>query len=169
VTLTGCASTRLLLHASSTTATPVPQPTASSTTTTTTTTTTSAGPSAARYVGQLRAEEQMLAAAERRIPTNATTPQALAHSATLLAAAVSRLARGLATIKPPASVASPHANLVAIARAYAVRLQAAAAAARQRGGQVRAGTLLIAATNRASAAFTATLSKIYSTLGVRQP
>ena len=43
-------------------------------------------------------------------PTSAKTPSALAHSSTLLAVAVSRLAQGLATIQPPAKVASDHAH-----------------------------------------------------------
>jgi hypothetical protein len=163
--LTGCGSTRLLRHTSSSSATTAARTAAQQTLSTTTST----GPSAAAYVEQLRAAEQMLAAAERRIPTNARTPGALAHSATLLAAAVSRLARGLAAIEPPPSVAGGHADLVAVARAYAMRLRAAAVVARAPGGQVRAGALLISATNRASAAFRATLSKIYSTLGVPQP
>jgi hypothetical protein len=120
-------------------------------------------------VAQLRAEEQNLAAAERRIPTNASTPRALARSTALLAGAVSRLATGLAAISPPATVVSEHARLVAVVRAYAGRLRAAAALARRPGRQVQASRLLVSATNRASGAFVATLSKIYSTLGVRQP
>jgi hypothetical protein len=126
------------------------------------------GPSPAAYVKELRAEEQTLARAERSIPTNATTPRALAHSTTLLARAVSQLAHGLASIKPPPAVAASHARLVAVVRTYAAQLRAAAALAGRPGGDVGAATQLVAATNRASAAFGATLSKIYSTLGVRQ-
>ena len=120
-------------------------------------------------MGELRAEEQTLAAAERKIPTNAKTPAALAHSATLLAAAVSRLAQGLATIQPPANVASEHAHLVAVARTYAGQLRSAASMAARRGQLASAGALLISATNTASSQFGTILTKIYSTLGVHQP
>jgi glutathione S-transferase len=158
----GCASTRVLVRTSSTTA-------STPSTTAPTTVTAAPGASANEYLARLHGEEQTLAAAERRIPTRATTPQALSRSTSLLAAAVSRLAHGLAGIAPPAAVAGAHARLVTVVRNNAARLQSAAAVARQPGGQARAGHLLVSATNRASAAFSATLSKIYSTLGVRQP
>jgi hypothetical protein len=171
--LGGCASSHVLLHTTTTTtaaSSPAPPATTSTATgTPTATTTTTVSPAAAHYVAQLRAEEQNLAAAERRIPTNASTPQALARSTTLLGTAVSRLANGLAAISPPDAVVSEHARLVAIVRGYAGRLRAAAALARRPRGQVQASRMLVSATNRASAAFVATLSKIYSTLGVRQP
>jgi hypothetical protein len=162
--LAGCSSsTRLLVqHTASTTAThAAPAPAQS--------TTTAPSPNPRRYLAQLQAEERTLAAAERRIPRSAPTPQALSHSASLLADAVARLGRGLASITPPPTVAGAHARLVAVVQAYAGRLRSAAAIARRPNGQVQAGTLLISATNRASAAFGAALAKIYSTLGVRQP
>ncbi len=162
--LAGCARTRLLVHHSLDNSRGV--------TSTQTTSSVSAAPSAVsprRYVAQLQAEERTLAAAERRIPANASTPRALARSASLLADAVARLERGLAAITPPPKVASEHAHLVAVVGAYAAQLRRAAALARRPGGQLQAGPLLISATNRASAAFSLTLSKIYSTLGVAQP
>lgn len=159
--LGGCADTHVLVHTSSTTrsassASPRPAGTSSET-------------AASAYVAQLRHEEQTLAAAERRIPTRVSTPQELSRSASLLAAAVSRLDQGLSVITPPPSVAPAHAELVAIVRAYAARLNRAARIAVAPAGQVRAATLMVSATNRASTEFSAVLSKIYSTLGVRQP
>jgi hypothetical protein len=170
VALSGCARTRLLVHTSSSTTSA-----AQSTQTATVSPPASSPPSSSaaaatrQYVAQLHAEEQTLAAAERRIPANAPTPRALSRSASLLAGAVSRLAHGLAAITPPPAVARDHAHLVSVVRAYAGQLQHAAALARRPGGQVAAGSLLVSATGRASTAFSATLSKIYSTLGVRQP
>jgi hypothetical protein len=162
--VSGCGGTRLL-HRTTTTA--VAHKT--TITTTTSTTTTTPAPATRAYVSELRSEEQTLVAAERKIPTRATTPRALAHSATLLAAAVSRLAQGLATIQPPAAVAADHAHLVAVARTYAGELRSASSTASKRGKLAAAGALLISATNTASSQFGATLTKIYSTLGVRQP
>jgi hypothetical protein len=160
--LGGCARTELLVHPTTSSA-PSSAPSSSRSAPVST------GPASARYVAQLRAEERSLATAERSIPTNAPTPGALAHSAVLLEGAVSRLARGLASITPPASVVAAHVRLVAVVRAYARRLGEAAALAERPGGQVGAGALLISATNRASAEFEATLAKIYSTLRVSQP
>jgi hypothetical protein len=166
----GGTSTRLIRPSTTTTTTvATTSTTAASTTTTTTTTTTASGVSPTRYVNELRAEEQTLAAAERGIPANAKTPRQLAHSATLLAAAVSRLAQGLATIQPPAKVAADHAHLVAVARTYAGQLRSAASMASRRGRLASAGALLISATNTASTQFGTTLTKIYSTLGVHRP
>ncbi len=168
VALGGCGGTSRVLIRSS----PPPTTTttiAGETTTTVTTTTTPAGPSPSKYVRELRSEEQTLAAAERSIPTRARTPQQLAHSATLLAVAVSRLAQGLATVRPPAKVAADHAHLVAVARSYASQLRIAASMATRRGKQASAGALLISATNTASTQFGTTLTKIYSTLGVARP
>jgi hypothetical protein len=164
----GGASRRLVRPPSTTSAASSPTATTTSTSTSSPTTA-SPGPSAGKYVAELRAEEQTLAAAERKIPTNAKSPRALAHSATLLAAAVSRLAQGLATIQPPAKVASEHAHLVAVARTYAGQLRSAATLAARRGKLTSAGGLLISATTTASTQFSTTLTKIYSTLGVRQP
>jgi hypothetical protein len=153
---------------STTTVTVVTPPAAPGSSTSSTSSGASAA-AAARDVAQLRGEEQTLAAAERRIPSSAPTPRALSRSASLLAGAVSRMATGLAAITPPAAVASDHAQLVSVVRAYAGQLRRAAGLARRRGGRVQAGSLLVSATGRASSAFSATLSKIYSTLGVRQP
>lgn len=125
-------------------------------------------PSASAYLAQLRAEVDKFAAAERRIPKRATTPRALSRSVSLLASAISRLADGLAAIRSPASVAPDHARLGAILRAYAARLRLAVRSAVQPGGELRAGQRLIAATNTATARFSATISKIYSTLGAPQ-
>jgi hypothetical protein len=166
--VSACGGTSRRLVRTSASTTTVAQ-TATTTGTASTGTTATPGPSAGRYVAQLRAEEQMLAAAERKIPTNAKTPRALAHSATLLAAAVSRLAQGLATIQPPAKVAGRHAHLVAVARTYAAQLRSAATMAARHGKLAAAGGLLISATTTASTQFGTTLTKIYSTLGVRQP
>jgi hypothetical protein len=168
VALSGCARTRLLVHTSSST-TSAAQSTQTATVSPPASSPPSSSASAQRYVAQLHAEEQTLAAAERRIPANAPTPRALSRSASLLAGAVSRLARGLAAITPPRAVARDHAHLVSVVGAYAAQLQRAAALARRPGGQVAAGSLLVSATGRASSAFSATLSKIYSTLGVRRP
>lgn len=159
--LTGCNSRTLLLHRATSNA--------GAGTSTTTVATAPPGPSATRYVAELRAAERTLVSAEQHIPTNASTPTELAHSATLLADAVSRLARGLAAIEPPASVVKDHAHLVSVAQAYAGRLRAAAAMATQPGKLSSTVSLLVAATNTASARFGTTLTNIYSTLGVGQP
>jgi hypothetical protein len=176
VAVAGCGGTRLLVRTtaaaptrSTTTVTVVTPPAPLRSPTSLPSSTSSRAAAAARYVAQLRGEEQTLAAAERRIPSSAPTPRALSRSASLLAGAVSRMATGLAAITPPAAVASDHAQLVSVVRAYAGQLRRAAGLARRRGGRVQAGSLLVSATGRASSAFSATLSKIYSTLGVRQP
>lgn len=127
------------------------------------------GPSPARYLSRLLSAQQTLARAEARLPASAPTPQALAHSVTLLAGAVQRLERRLQAITPPASVARQHATLIAIMGAYAGRLLVAARIAVTPGGEVRAGTMLISATSRASTNFSSAIAKIYSTLGVRRP
>jgi hypothetical protein len=168
--MSACGGTSRLLVRTSATTTAVAKTTTTTTTATASTATTSApGPSASQYVAELRAKEQALAAAERKIPANAKTPRALAHSATLLAAAVAGLAQGLATIQPPAKVATEHAHLVTVARTYAAQLRSAATMAARRGKLASAGALLISATTTASTQFSTTLTKIYSTLGVRQP
>lgn len=117
------------------------------------------------YINELNAEQQKLAAAETRIPSHPRTPAAFSRSITLLAAAIRRLANDLAAIAPPASVAGEHARLVGIVRVYAVKLAQAAKIAAAPDGGLRAGTLLISATNTASSQFGATLSKIDTTLG----
>jgi hypothetical protein len=169
--MSACGGTSRLLVRTSATTTAVAKPTTTTTTTATgsTATTSAPGPSASQYVAELRAKEQALGAAERKIPANAKTPRALAHSATLLAAAVAGLAQGLATIQPPAKVATEHAHLVTVARTYAAQLRSAATMAARRGKLASAGALLISATTTASTQFSTTLTKIYSTLGVRQP
>jgi hypothetical protein len=159
--LTGCANTTLLLHRTTRTGGAGPS--------TTTAATAPAGPSASRYVAQLRAAERTLVTSEQRIPTNTSTPTALAHSATLLAGAVTGLVRSLAAIRPPASVAKDHAHLVAVMQAYGGQLRAAAAMATQPGKLAFATSLLVSATNTASARFGTALTHIYSTLGVAQP
>lgn len=120
------------------------------------------------YLAQLGTEQTKLANAEQAIPTNPRTPAALARSVDLLDAAVRRLADGLAAIKPPATVASDHARLIAIMRGYAAQLNQAARIAVGPGGERRAGALLISATEQASRSFTATIDKIDSTLGNSQ-
>jgi len=132
-----------------------------------TTTTAITRPSPARYLAQLRAEQDRLAQAEQRIPAHPRTAHELSTSAALLAAAVGRLAHGLAAIRPPAAVAADHARLVAIVRRYAGQLKDAARIAGAPGGGPHAAALLVRATNTASAAFSATVNTIYSTLGVR--
>jgi hypothetical protein len=116
------------------------------------------------YLAQIGAAQSQLAIAEQRIPVNPRTPAALVRSVDLLAAAVHRLADGLAAIKPPLTVAGRHAQLVAIIRRYDVRLREAARMAGTRGGEGRAGALLISATSRASRSFAATIAVIDSTL-----
>jgi hypothetical protein len=152
LTLSGCGGTELLRH-----------PGASNARQTTTT----PAPDARQYLAQLRAAEQQLAEAERSIPTTAATPQALSQSTSLLAAAVSRLGDNLSAITPPPSVGKQHAQLVSVVRVYAQQLRSAAALATKPGGETQAGSLLVSATNRASAQFNATLAAIYSTLHVR--
>ena len=137
-------------------------------TTGTATATDTAGPrpsTESAYLAQLGAEQQQLAGAEARIPTTPRTPAELARSIDLLDAAVRRLVDGLAGITPPASVAVPHARLVAIMRTYAAQLGRAARIATTRGGGPAAGRLLLMATRTAGHAFTATLAQIDSTLG----
>jgi hypothetical protein len=127
---------------------------------------TSPAPSAESvYLAKLGTEQTDLANAEQQIPTNPRTPAALAHSVTLLAGAVTRLADGLAAIKPPANVAGDHARLVTITHAYAAQLRRAARIALAPGGERLAGTLLIRATDQASQSFTITTTAIDSTLG----
>jgi hypothetical protein len=161
--LASCSDTSRLLHsgtASRTTTTTAPAQTRTSTGT--------AGSTASGvsvYLAQLAAEQTKLAAAEKRIPTNPRTPAALARSIDLLTVAVRDLERGLAAIRPPASVASEHAHLVQIMRDYAGALGQAAQMAVRRNGEPQAGRLLISATNAASQAFTSTIAKIDSTLG----
>jgi len=151
--LAGCSNTTHLFH-------PSVARRVSSTSTTTT------APSAQSvYLAQLGAEQARLGAAEKQIPTTPRTPAALARSIELLAGAVRGLADGLAAIKPPPSVAAQHAQLVAIMRGYAAQLQLAQRIAVTRGGESRAGSLLISATDAASRAFTATIAAIDSTLG----
>jgi hypothetical protein len=118
----------------------------------------------AAYLARLTGEQSKLAAAERGIPTRAQTPAALSRAISLLASAIRRLAQGLVTIRPPRAVARAHARLVAIVRAYAARLTAAARAASAPGGELRAATMLISATTLTSRAFTDTVATIYRTV-----
>ena len=145
--LGGCGTADTLLHRSGTRSTPA----GSNTVTATPTTKTASGPSAESvYLAELGSEQARLAAAEARIPTSPRTPAALARSIELLTVAVRDLADGLARIKPPPSVAALHAHLVAIMRTYEVELRRAASVALSPGGEPRAGSLLISATNQAS-------------------
>jgi hypothetical protein len=156
--LGGCSNTTNLFHRT------VERRAASTSTRTTSTTTTT--PSAQSvYLAQLGAAQAQLGAAEKQIPTSPRTPAALARSIELLAGAVRRLADGLAAIKPPPSVATRHAQLAAIMHRYAAQLQLAQRIALTPGGESRAGSLLISATDSASRAFTATIAAIDSTLG----
>lgn len=121
--------------------------------------------SRAAYLARLNAAQTRLAAAERRIPAHPRTPQALSHAIGLLAVAVQRLAGDLASIHPPALVASAHERLVSIVRTYAGSLTRAARAAASPGGGEAAGRSLEAATSAASQDFSATVAKINTTLG----
>lgn len=162
--LSGCARTTLLVHTSPGASAPGGSGSVSGSSSHR-----PSGPSTARYLSQLQSAQQTLARAEARLPASATTPRALSHSVTLLAGAVGRLASELKAITPPAPVTREHARLIAIMAAYAGRLRAAASTAVAPGGEASAGALLISATNRASTNFSLTITKIYSTLGVRRP
>jgi hypothetical protein len=116
------------------------------------------------YLLRLNAEQAKLAAAEQRIPTGARTPAALSRSISLLEGAIAQLANGLEAIKPPTSVASDHAHLVAIVRVYAAQLGQVAATAVRPDGELRAANMLVSATNAATAQFSATVGKIDAAL-----
>ena len=162
--LTGCARTTLLINHDEGSPTATSTTGASGTPTTTTTTTTPLSPAALAYLGALSREQGRLAAAERKIPRGARTGRGLAHSIQLLRTAIVRLQRDLQRISPPPSVAAQHAQLVAIMRAYAVRLGAAAHTALTPGGRLRAANMLISATTAASSAFSSTVSQISNAL-----
>jgi hypothetical protein len=118
----------------------------------------------ARYLAQMSDEQAKLSAAEQRIPTRPRTPAALSKSISLLAAAVARLADGLAALRAPPAVGRQHARLVSIVRAYRSQLVQAARIAVRPGGELRAEALLVSATDAASRAFTATVARINTTL-----
>jgi len=118
----------------------------------------------AEYVRALEGEQAKLAAAERAIPRNARTPVELSRSTRLLASAIRRLGAGLAAITPPPEVASHHARLVSIVRAYELALGRAARVAVRPGGELRAGNMLISATTAASSAFASTVAAINAKL-----
>jgi hypothetical protein len=161
--LTGCARTTLLINhneGSTTSATS----TTGTTTTGTPTTTTAPSPAALTYLAALSREQAKLAAAERKIPRRPRTPAGLAHSIQLLRVAIVRLGQDLQAISPPPDVASQHAQLVSIMRAYADRLGAAARTAGQPGAQLRAANMLISATTAASSAFSSTVNQISDAL-----
>lgn len=153
--LTGCAGTTLLTNRDQGS-----QPGATSTSTTSTT----PGPHAQAYLAALSREQARLAAAERKIPRQARTPAALARSVRLLRLAIVRLGADLQRIMPPSSVVSRHAQLVAIVRTYAARLNAAQHVAVTPGGELRAIDMLIGATTAASTAFGSTVSQIEAAL-----
>ncbi len=117
------------------------------------------------YLARLDAEQAKLAAAERTIPVRPRTPAAFSRSIGLLAAAVGRLGRDLATIDPPAAVAADHRRLVSIVARYAAGLRAAAGRSRTRAGEVRAAARIVSATSSASAAFSVAIARIHTTLG----
>jgi hypothetical protein len=116
------------------------------------------------YLAQLGKEQAKLAAAEQRIPAKPRTPAALSRSIALLAGAIGQLRQALAKITPPAPVSAAHKLLIAIMHDYAARLTAAAGAATRPGGELGAANELLAATNTASSAFSATISQIHATL-----
>jgi hypothetical protein len=150
--LAGCSSSSLVSHSTATERTP--------------TSIGSTSPeSRTAYLAALSAEQGKLASAERNLPPRTGSPAALSRAIALLASAIGRLAGGLAAIRPPASVASAHAQLVGIVRSYASQLARAARRAREPGAEVGAAKMLVAATNAASAAFSATVAKIDAELG----
>jgi hypothetical protein len=116
------------------------------------------------YLSELNAEQAKLAAAERRIPTRPRTPAALSRSIGLLQAAIAQLGNDLETIRPPAAVASYHAQLVFTVNAYAAQLARVAATAARPDGELRAANMLLSSTNAASARFSATVAKIDAVL-----
>jgi hypothetical protein len=121
-------------------------------------------PAGATYLRQLSQEQAKLALAERRIPRQARTPAALAHSIDLIAGAIDRLRRGLDAIRPPKQVARLHARLVAVTSQYLGRLQDAARRAATPEGELGAADELSAATSTASSNFTATVGAITAKL-----
>jgi hypothetical protein len=162
--LSGCARTTLLINhdeGSHTTATSGSGTTPSGTPTTTST---APSPAALAYLAALSREQAKLAAAERKIPRRPRTPAGLAQSIQLLRAAIVRLGGDLQAISPPASVASQHAQLVSIMRAYANQLNTAARTATTPRGQLRAANMLIGATAAASSRFSATVNQIRTAL-----
>jgi hypothetical protein len=133
-----------------------------------TTATSSTGSSSrerAEYLRALRREQAGLAVAERAIAREARTPAQLSRSIRLLASAIRRLGDGLASIKPPAEVASQHARLESIVHAYEVALQRAARAAVRPRGRLHASNMLVSATTVASSEFASTVSAIDAALG----
>ena len=158
--LTGCARTTLLINhdAGSQTTTTSTTPGAS------TTTTSAPSPAAVAYLAALSQEQAKLAAAERRIPRRPRTPAGLAHSIQLLRAAIVRLGGDLQAISPPSSVASQHAQLVSIMRAYANQLDTAARTATTPRGRLRAANMLISGTAAASSQFSSTVNQIRTAL-----
>jgi hypothetical protein len=116
------------------------------------------------YLRKLSAEQNKLAAAERRIPRRASSPAALASAIALLAGAVHRLERDLAAIDPPKPVSSLHARLVSVAHDYAQQLGQAARSARRPGGELAAAQALTSATHTASSAFSRSVASITSKL-----
>jgi hypothetical protein len=162
--LTGCARTTLLINHNEASKMSSGSTTGTSTTGTSTTTTTAPSPAALAYLAALSREQAKLAAAERKIPRRPRTPAGLAHSIQLLRAAIVRLGGDLQAISPPSSVASQHAQLVSIMRAYADQLDTAARTATTPRGQLRAANMLISATAAASSQFSSTVNQISSAL-----
>ena len=162
--LTGCARTTLLINHDEGSQTTATAGSGTATSGTPTTTTTAPSPAAVAYLAALSREQAKLAAAERKIPRRPRTPAGLARSIQLLRAAIVRLGGDLQAISPPSSVASQHAQLVSIMRAYADQLDTAARTATTPRGQLRAANMLISATTAASSAFSSTVSQISSAL-----
>lgn len=125
-----------------------------------TTTTVPATPQASTYLAQLSSEQAMLAAAEHRIPRQARTPRALAHTIALLHSAIGRLSSGLAAVRPPRAVLGLHRRLVNTVRNYARQLAHAENIAGRPAGELQAVNLLSVATERATRAFAATIAAI---------
>ena len=116
------------------------------------------------YLQQLSAEQNKLAAAERRLPRRASSPAELAKATALLQDAVRRLERDLASISAPNPVRSLHARLVSIAHSYGQQLGQAARTALRPDGELAAAQSLSSATHAASGAFSGTVASITSKL-----
>jgi hypothetical protein len=162
--LTGCARTTLLINRDEGSQTTATSGSGTITSGTPTTTTTAPGAAAVAYLAALSREQAKLAAAERKIPRRPRTPAGLAHSIRLLRSAIVRLGGDLQAISPPSSVASQHAQLVSIMRAYAAQLDTAARTATTPRGQLRAANMLISATVAASSQFSSTVKRISTAL-----
>jgi hypothetical protein len=127
-------------------------------------TTTSSAVDAKHYVAEVNGAQQRLVSAARTIPAGNATASAWSRSLTALRSVVSKLGDDLAAIRPPASVAGVHAQLVAIVRGYAAKIDAVAGTGRDPSRLPQAKADLIAATSATATPFTASISKINSVL-----